>query len=364
MTAHISRLILKTLRGKGRGNMNTYVFGKEGAIYDTLKSACRTQDRCLLCPDTPLEYSFGFEDVVILVSDDISLIRKTHDHLSPEVPLLLVSRCNVFDLADLDNVAFFSPDITSFLLRTRIDSIREGLNKYKILESRIVGKSREMCHLRRAVINASHSTLPVHVFGPTGTGKTMSARTIHRLSRRGMKELVYLNAASLNTSLSDSDLFGHSKGAYTNAGTHRAGLLACAHESTFLIDEVENLSLDNQAKLLDTLEGGNYRTLGKDTFTQSSFRLITASQKSQEQLLDEGRLRHDFYQRISSQTIEIPPLSSHTEDIPLLVEKYKKDKEIPSSFILDPAPLMERQWNGNVRELFHYLDAVFMKLRH
>lgn len=344
--------------------MNTYVFGNNGAVYDTLRSACRNEDNCFLCQDSPLEHSFDFKDVVVLISNDMSLIRKTHDHLSPEVPLFLISRCNIFDLADLENISFFSPEVTSFLLRTRIDATREALQQYSLLMERIVGKSAEMCRLRRAVLNASHSNLPVHIFGPTGTGKTLSARTIHRISLRNMKELVYLNAASLNTSLSDSDLFGHSKGAYTNAGTQRAGLLACAHESTFLIDEVENLSLENQAKLLDTLEGGKYRALGKDTFTTSSFRLITASQKSQEQLLEEGRLRRDFYQRISSQTIEIPPLNKHREDIPLLVEKYMKDKKIPSSFILDPTPLIEREWNGNVRELFHYLDSVFVKLRH
>ena len=174
--------------------MNTYVFGNNGVVYDTLRSACRTEDTCLLCQDSPLEHNFCFEDVVVLISDDLSIIRKTHDHLPPEVPLYLISRCNIFDLADLENILFFSPETTSFLLRTRIEATREALNQYSILKERIVGKSDAVCRLRRAVINASHSILPVHIFGPTGTGKTLSARTIHLLSLRNVKEIVYLNA--------------------------------------------------------------------------------------------------------------------------------------------------------------------------
>ncbi len=344
--------------------MNTYVFGRENSVTDTLREACNGQDKCHICPDSPLEHSFGFEDVVVLSSDDISLIRRTHSILPPEVPLFVISGCNVFELADLENVSFISPEITAFMLRARLNLVREGLSQYKLLENRIIGQSLEMCRLRRAIINASRSSLPVHITGDTGTGKTLSAKTIHRISSLSGKDHVYLNTASLNSALSDSDLFGHAKGAYTSAGTTRAGLLATAHESTLILDEVENLKPENQAKLLDTLENGAFRTLGKDTFTVSSFRLITVSQKSLEQLLEEGKLRKDFYQRISSTAIRIPPLSSHMEDIPLLVSKHRKDRKIPSSFILDPGPLMEREWTGNVRELFHYLDTVFQKLRH
>ena len=345
--------------------MDTYVFGRDNAVCDTLKSACGTKNRYFFCTDSPLEHTFRFGDVVIIISDNRKFIVETHDHLPPEVPLLLINKgCNIFDLADLENIAFFSPDETSFNLRTCLMKLEEEMNQYIILGNIIIGNSPEMCRLRRRIISASGSSLPVHLSGRTGTGKTYSARAIHRLSSRKGKELVYLNAASLNSSLSDSDLFGHSKGAYTSAGTQRDGLLACAHESTFLIDEVENLTHDNQAKLLDTLEDGRYRKLGKDSFSLSSFRLITVSQKSQEQLLEEKILRPDFYQRIASHTIEIPPLSEHAEDIPLLVEKYRNDKKIPSSYLLDSEPLMERKWKGNVRELFHYLDMVFLKLRH
>lgn len=220
-----------------------------------------------------------------------------------------------------------------------------------------VGHSPAIAKLRSDLIRASLSICPVHISGETGTGKTMSARLIHTLSKV-KKPLVYVNCSNLQSSLSDSDLFGHIKGAYTNASSPREGLLGEANGTTLFLDEIGDLPTDVQGKLLDVLENGTYRSMGSNQEKKTRFRLITAGKERLEELVEEKRLRQDFYYRISSLEIEVPPLRKHSEDIPDLVRHYLEEKGIEDFFRGDYATLMQGEWKGNVRELLHYLDKL------
>ena len=244
-----------------------------------------------------------------------------------------------------------------------LKSTFEKIRLHKVLEKRlqkhIIGHSRDIKRLRAQIALSSQSKLPVHLYGETGTGKSMSSKLIHTLSGN-KKECVYINCSNLNSSIIDSDLFGHKKGAYTSAGESRKGLLGKANGTTLFLDEVGDLPLDTQGKLLDTIETGSYRPVGSDIEENTSFRLITAAQKSLEVLLEEKRIRRDFYYRIKNISINTSPLREHPEDIPDIIKAYEEKRNISEGRLNDDYnKLMGYKWDGNVRELYHFLDRIY-----
>ena len=244
-------------------------------------------------------------------------------------------------------------------VRDILEAIREQREKEKKLSLLVAGKSRMAKALRSEIASASSSNLSIHVFGETGTGKTMSSRLIHELSSRRKRKMVYINCSNLNSSIIDSDLFGHKKGSYTSSCTERTGLVGASDQSTLVLDEVGDLPLDTQGKLLDTIENGTYRQVGSDEIHSSSFRLITAGQKSLEELLAEKKLREDFYYRIKNLSMHLLPLREHPEDIPHIVKFYEEKHNITNSLITDFSPLMEYKWKGNIRELMKFMERIY-----
>lgn len=341
-------------------NTNVFVFGTDTTLADFLSSAVKENDRYFYSEKTPLDYSFFLGDIIILISDDITEIRRIGANLPAEVPLMLLTRnYEWFNLVEFPLLKVITYPLSIFMLRTYLSEMKEYIAKYRFLENAIVGCSSEMKNLRRNIILASTINTPVNIYGESGTGKTLAARLIHRL-RHSDKDMVYINCANLSPSLFDSDLFGHAKGAFTSASSSRKGLLHLANDSTLFLDEIGNLSLDHQAKLLDTIENGRYRSVGDDSEHSSSFRLITAGQESLERLLEEKKLRLDFYYRISSFSFPIKPLREHKEDIPELVRHYERKKKSNKRHISNYDSLLRSDWKGNIRELLHYLDRIFL----
>lgn len=299
-------------------------------------------------------------DVLVLSerhSDNISEIWR---RLDPSISILAAfdSPIDLVDYMGSGNVFHVPYPHSSFLLRSTLDKIRKHKSLEKRLQKHIIGHSSDIKRLRAQIALSSQSNLPVHLYGETGTGKTISSKLIHLLSGN-KRDFVYINCSNLKSSIMDSDLFGHKKGAYTSAGEKRTGLLGQADGSTLLLDEVGDLPLDTQGKLLDTIENGFYRPVGSDNEEKTSFRLITAAQKSLEELLDEKKLRRDFYYRIKNITIKTFPLRSHPEDIPDIIKAYEEKNNIKEGRILnDCSKLMGYMWNGNVRELYHFLDII------
>lgn len=221
----------------------------------------------------------------------------------------------------------------------------------------IVGESRSIAHLRAETRKAGRSSLHVLICGESGVGKELVARGIHAASDRSTKPLVVMNCAAIPRDLVESQLFGHTKGAFTGAVEARPGLLAQAHGGMLFLDEVGDLSLDNQARLLRVIEAGTYLPVGAHTETYADFRVIAATNKDLPAAIDAGLFRRDLYYRLNGFEIHVPPLHEHPSDIPLLAnhffEKGKHLAKRPLTGISAEAIayLCKRNWPGNVREL-------------
>ena len=228
------------------------------------------------------------------------------------------------------------------VITERIDSLEES----------IIGSSGIMEKTRGRIRRAIDAGCTVHLSGETGTGKNIAAKEIHKRSG-SRSEFIYESCGLLSSELAESSFFGHSKGAYSGATEEREGLLGRADGNTFFLDEIEDMSLGMQSKLLHVLETGEYRQLGKDKMLKSAFRLITASNIDLKELLRENKLRKDFYYRLSPVMIRMPSLAEHKEDIPELISHFEASIGIhPNDRILDYTSFMDYDYPGNVRELF------------
>ncbi|MFZ7112960.1 MAG: sigma 54-interacting transcriptional regulator [Desulfatiglandales bacterium] len=204
----------------------------------------------------------------------------------------------------------------------------------------------------------------VLIVGETGVGKELVARGIHSLSKRSNGPFIAVNVASLSPGLIESELFGHEKGAFTGAVRSRLGRFELAQGGTLFLDDIQNLSLDIQAKLLRVLEEGEFERVGGSNVLNAEFRLIAATNRPLEEIVKEELFRSDLYYRLNVFPIYVPPLRGRQEDIPLLVlhflEIYKNDlgKDIQGISKLKMQQLIDYPWPGNVRELRHIIERA------
>jgi len=223
----------------------------------------------------------------------------------------------------------------------------------------IVGKSPSMQEVYELIIKAAASDSNVIVYGESGTGKELVARAIHDLSSRKDKEFVMVNCGAIPETLLESEFFGYRRGAFTGAHADNPGYLCAANEGTLFLDEVGDLNVGMQVKLLRAIEGGGYSPLGNSDMQNSDFRIIAATNKNLEDLLDQGTIREDFFYRIHIIPIHLPPLRDRKEDLPHLIDHFlkfygggKKTSFIPGKVY---EALQSYDWPGNVRELQNVL---------
>lgn len=204
---------------------------------------------------------------------------------------------------------------------------------------------------------ASLTRLSVYLLGETGTGKELLAEQIHQWSDRAAGAFVAINCGALPISLAESELFGHVKGAFTGASRDRTGAFLQAHNGTLFLDEVGDLPMELQVKLLRFLECGEIRPVGSDRIMHADVRVICATHKPLSKLVEEGKFRQDLYFRLASIPFEIPNLNSRPEDIEALSRKFAEDngKTISVSAI---EKLLNHHWAGNVRELRHAVERA------
>lgn len=208
-----------------------------------------------------------------------------------------------------------------------------------------------------AARKAAQTSLSVYLGGETGTGKEVLSHLVHAWSQRASGPFIPLNCAALPLNLAESELFGHIRGAYTGAHQHRTGALMQAHNGTLFLDEVGDLPLDIQVKLLRFLENGEIRPVGSDQTSRASVRIICATHKPLAKLVKEGKFRRDLYYRLASISIEIPPLRDRPEDVKLLAQYFSQEMKK----CLAPAAVLRLQahsWPGNVRELRHAVERA------
>ncbi|GAA3893099.1 sigma-54 dependent transcriptional regulator [Sphingomonas limnosediminicola] len=256
------------------------------------------------------------------------------------------------------------------LRHSRIDARTERGRATELLpstETPLLGHSPAMERVRVLIERAAPTDANVLILGENGTGKEIVAREIHRLSRRNAQPMISIDLGATSESLFESELFGHVKGAFTGAAGERIGRLKAADHSTLFLDEIGNLPLHLQPKLLTALEQREVVPVGANRPTPIDVRVVAATNASPEQLADEKKFRQDLLFRLNTIEIELPPLRDRREDIPDLLDHYlslyarkydKPQRKLPPGVL---QMLIEHDWPGNVRALRHASErAVIM----
>ncbi len=240
--------------------------------------------------------------------------------------------------------------------RLREENIRlktsfKGSNKF----GNIIGKSKVMHGVYEKILKAALSNVNVIIYGDSGTGKELVAQTIHNLSNRGSKNFVTVNCGAIPNNLFESEFFGYKKGAFTGADKDKPGYLDMAEGGTLFMDEVGELDLNIQVKLLRAIEGGGYTPVGSGEIKKPDIRIIAATNRDLKEAVEKGMMREDFYYRIHIIPIHLPTLKERKEDIALLVyhflQAYSDEKGIPTIPENIIKSMQRYNWPGNVREL-------------
>lgn len=247
----------------------------------------------------------------------------------------------------------------------QIAAIRQHLRSEDAFQG-LIGASVPMQQVFNLIENAAQSDAPVIILGESGTGKELAARAIHQLGERRGRPYVKVNCAALTESLLESEVFGHVKGAFTGAYKSRAGRFELAQGGDIFLDEIGDLPLTTQVKLLRVLEEKVIERVGDNKAIPVNVRIISATNKNLSTLVEAGALREDLYFRINVIPINMPPLRERVEDIPLLAESFfrklriKSGKKMEGISNLAMEVLMKYSWPGNVRELKSAFEYAFV----
>ena len=226
----------------------------------------------------------------------------------------------------------------------------------------IIGNSSNLKEALGAIENVAKTNSTVLILGETGTGKELAARAIHDLSSRLEKPLIKLNCATLPENLIESELFGHEKGAFTDAHIARKGKFELAHDGTIFLDEIGEIPLDLQAKLLRVLQEGEFEKLGSEKTIKVDVRIILATNRNLKKMVDNGSFRSDLYYRLNIYPITMPPLRERKDDITILVNHFiikhnkKIGKEVSEISKKSLEALQKYNWPGNIRELENLIE--------
>ncbi|MBC8419242.1 MAG: sigma 54-interacting transcriptional regulator [Desulfobacterales bacterium] len=257
-------------------------------------------------------------------------------------------------------------DYTELVVRDQvISSLRKELSIEDSFEG-IIGTSPDMRQVFDLIQSAAQSEAPVIIYGESGTGKELVAGAIHRLSPRSDGPFIKVNCAALNESLLESELFGHVKGAFTGADRTRMGRFEAATKGSIFLDEIGDLPLSTQVKLLRVLQEKEIEKVGDYKPVPIDVRVVAATNRDLNRLMKEGQFRDDLYYRIGVIPIYLPALRDRIEDIPILVDAFvhriqvKTGKPIRGMDKSALEMLMRHEWPGNVRELINVIEYAFV----
>ncbi|WP_312458030.1 formate hydrogenlyase transcriptional activator FlhA [Pseudescherichia sp.] len=248
-------------------------------------------------------------------------------------------------------------------------ALTEQLNNVESEFGEIVGRSEAMFSVLKQVEMVAQSNSTVLILGETGTGKELIARAIHNLSGRNARRMVKMNCAAMPAGLLESDLFGHERGAFTGASAQRIGRFELADKSSLFLDEVGDMPLELQPKLLRVLQEQEFERLGSNKLIQTDVRLIAATNRDLRQMVQDREFRSDLYYRLNVFPIHIPPLRERPEDIPLLVKAFtfKIARRLGRNIDSIPAETLRTlsgmEWPGNVRELENVIERAVLLTR-
>jgi len=260
-------------------------------------------------------------------------------------------------------------------LLSRVAEKRELTNKYRALKQRLeriegkselIGESPGMREVRALIAKVAPTESTVMILGETGTGKELVARAVHDQSRRAAMPFVAINCGALPENLIESELFGHRKGSFTGADEHRVGLFEVANGGTLFLDEIGELPKAMQAKLLRFLESGEIRRVGENEAFTCDVRVVCATHRNLEEMVEAADFREDLWFRINTFEIHLPPLRERLEDIPLLARRLagRFRSNLPADVeIFAPEAITElnvHSWPGNVRELANVIEHAMI----
>jgi Nif-specific regulatory protein len=259
-------------------------------------------------------------------------------------------------------------------LQAKLDTTEQELESVRIeLEDRtkqielrynydnIIGQSQKMQEIFRLLDRITDTTVPVFIHGESGTGKELVSKAIHYNGPRRKFRMISENCAATSESLLESELFGYVKGAFTGAQSDRKGLFELANKGTLFLDEVGDMSLGMQKKLLRVLQEGEIRRVGGKDTVHVDVRIISASNKDLKQLVEDGKFREDLYYRLNVVKVDLPPLRDRKEDLPLLIDHFLNDETTgtPMRFGSEAMQMMMRyNWPGNIRELRNVVERA------
>ncbi len=296
-------------------------------------------------------------DIILNVTGDRALFKELEKHKLPRTEIIdgvsahfmwaLVQECREKERFQLKYLA-----------------ARRELEIFLQEDQFIIGKSPQMQEIKRLIAQVAPMPTTVLLRGETGTGKEMVARAIHRTSHLRDKPFITVNCTALTASLMESELFGYTKGAFTGAERDRKGLLEEADGGTVFLDEIGDMNLELQAKLLRFLQTGEIRPVGATRIKHVNVRIIAATNRNLEEAIEAGQFRKDLFYRFNTFTITLPPLREHLEDIPYLAyhfltkAEHKLNKRVEKISEAALQRLARYDWPGNVRELENVIERA------
>ena len=299
--------------------------------------------------------------------------------IKPEIPMVMISghgdmetAINTMRLGAFDYISK-PPDLNRLL-----NTVRNALDKKqlvvenKILKKKVsknyemIGNSEPINHIKQMIEKVAQTDARVLITGPNGTGKELVAHQLHEKSDRANAPIIEVNCAAIPSELIESELFGHVKGAFTSAVKDRAGKFEAADGGTIFLDEIGDMSLAAQAKVLRALQENLIQRVGADKDIKVNVRVIAATNKDLKKEIEEGRFREDLYHRLAVILIKVPALNDRRDDIPLLIEHFaakiaEEQGNATKIFSKDAIKLLqEYDWTGNIRELRNVVERLII----
>jgi DNA-binding NtrC family response regulator len=348
-------------------------FALEGYTTVTASSAARALERLA---EEPVDAVLS--DVVMPEMDGLTFLGRLKER-APDTPVILMSgqatvdtavkatRLGALDFVEkpvgLDRLLL---TLRNALRLDRLERENRELARYWRDELALIGASPPMASLRGLIERAAPSDVPILILGENGTGKELAARAIHDLSPRRAHPFVKMNCAAVPSELVESELFGHEKGAFSGAVAQRRGRFEQADGGTLLLDEIGDMPVAMQAKLLRVLQDGEFTRVGGASEIKVDVRVISATNQDLDRLLAEGRFREDLYYRISTLTLRTPALRERPADVPALAAHFveaacRRNHWRVRRLSEDAVELLRQQpWKGNVRELRNVVERALI----
>lgn len=317
-------------------------------------------------------------DIKMPKMDGVEVLEKVKK-LKPEIPIVMISghgdldtAVNTMRLGAFDYISK-PPDLNRLLntVRNALDK-KELVVENKLLKKKVskkyemIGKSEAISNIKLMIEKVAPTDARVFITGPNGTGKELVAHWLHEKSERTKGPMVEVNCAAIPSELIESELFGHVKGSFTGANKDRAGKFEAANGGTIFLDEIGDMSLSAQAKVLRALQENKISRVGSDKDIKVDVRVIAATNKDLRKEISEGKFREDLYHRLAVILIKVPALNERREDIPLLIdffaEQIGNEQGTVKKYFSESAIklLQDYDWTGNIRELRNVVERLII----